>query len=133
VQSARVLKEERGSAVVQSVFAVVALVFLVLGVVQVAFSLYARNVVASSAHEGARAAIEFGRDPSEALAIAGDTVESAAGGLVDDLDVGVVSREVGDQRLVTVVVTGRLAQFGPVPFPMELTSRATAAREGVPE
>lgn len=123
---------ESGSAVVESIFAIVFLMFLVLGVIEVAFALYARNVVAASAHEGARAAIELGRDESDALAIARDTVRRAAGGLVDDLQVDADARRVGDLLLVTVKVGGTLRAFGPVPIPVPLSAVARTTRDAVP-
>jgi Flp pilus assembly protein TadG len=120
---------ERGSAAVESLFAMVVLILLVTGVIQVALALYARNVVDASAHEGARAAIERGRSPQEASHIARDTVASAAGGLVDGLRVDVASQTRGEQTLVVVRVNGRIRPFGPVPVTMPVSSMATAARE----
>jgi hypothetical protein len=120
---------EEGSAAVESVFSIVVLIFIVLGVVEVAFGLYARNVVAASAHEGARAAIERGRTPAEARAIAAATVRRAAGGLVDDLGVVIALQPAGDRMTVSVVVTGRAEPFGPIPWPMSLRAQARAARE----
>lgn len=120
-------RKESGSAAVESVVSIVILLFMVLAVVEIAFSLYARNVVAASAHEGARAAIERGRTTADAQAIAVETVRRAAGGLVTDLSVDVASQVLDDRSVVSVVVTGRVRPFGPVPVPMELRTSAHAS------
>ncbi|MEA2446535.1 MAG: hypothetical protein QOK47_172 [Actinomycetota bacterium] len=128
----RLLRSAQGSAPVETVFALTFVLLLVLGVIEVAFALYGRNVVMASAHEGARAAVEYGRSSEEAEAIARDTVRRAAGSLVDDLQVSV---SIGDQLGVSTVqvrVQGTVDAFGPVPFPMSVDSVATAAREGLP-
>jgi Flp pilus assembly protein TadG len=119
-------RREGGSAAVESLFAIVVLILLVTGVIQVALGLYARNVVAASAHEGARAAIERGRTIEEASAIARGTVEAAAGGLVDGLRIDVASQSIGDRQRIVVSVTGRVRPMGPVPVTMSLSSTATA-------
>jgi Flp pilus assembly protein TadG len=118
-----------GSAAVESVFSIALLMLMVLGVVEIAFTLYARNVVAASAHEGARAAIERGRTDAEARAVAEDTVRQSAGGLIDDLAVGVDTRADGDRSVVSVVVTGTVRPFGPVPLPVRLRSQSTLIGE----
>jgi hypothetical protein len=118
--------QERGAAPVEAVFGLVMLIVMVLGVVEIAFALYARNVVAASAHEGARAAAEVGRTPADAAATARSTVEHAAGGLVRDLQVATVVGA-GDRPELRVTVTGALKPFGPVPFPMHFRSVATVS------
>jgi Flp pilus assembly protein TadG len=123
---------DRGSAPVESIFAIVFILFLALGVIEVAFALYGRNVVMSSAHEGARAAVEYGRDPQQAAAIAEDTVRRAAGSLVDDLRVGVSTSDGGEVTTVQVRVQGVVDAFGPVPFPMPVDTTVSATREGLP-
>jgi hypothetical protein len=123
---------ERGSAPVESILAVVLLLILTLGAMEVVFALYGRNVLLSSAHEGARAAIELGRDPDDAVAIAERTVRLSAGGMVDRLDVSVGVAEEGDRSLVVVRVTGLVEPWGPVPLPIPVSARATASRAHVP-
>ncbi|MGH2747882.1 MAG: TadE/TadG family type IV pilus assembly protein [Actinomycetota bacterium] len=120
---------ERGSAPVEASFAIVILMLLALGVMEVALALYGRNVLISSAHEGARAAVERGRDPREADAIARRTVESAAGGLIDDLEVSVVEQQVGFISVIRVNVSGVVNSFGPVPLPIPVSTNASATRE----
>ena len=120
---------ERGSAAIESVVSIVLLVFMFLAVVEVAFSLYARNVIAASAHEGARAAVERGRSIAEAEAIALQTVHRSAGGLVEGLNVDVGVRASGDRSIVSVSVGGVLNAFGPVPVPMNFRTEAHAVAE----
>ena len=127
--TANEVRHERGSAVVESIFAIVILLILVLGTIEVAFALYARNVVAAAAHEGARAAIELGRNPADADAVASSTVRHAAGGLVENLDVHTAVQRRGTIALVTVKVSGVMKSFGPVPLPIPLSSTASVTRE----
>lgn len=127
------LLRDRGSAPVESIFAIVFILLLVLGVIEVAFALYGRNVLMSSAHEGARAAVEYGRSPQEAATIAQDTVRRAAGSLVDDLRVSVAVSEGSGPSIVRVRVQGIVDAFGPVPFPMPVDTTVSATREGLPE
>ena len=121
---------ERGSAPLESIFAIAFLMALALGVAQLALTLYGRNVVIASAHEGARAATELGRDVGEAEVIARRTTRSAAGSLVEDLDVVVSTQSDGDDLLVTVQLRGTLASIGPVPLPLPIDVSATSIRPG---
>ena len=123
---ARRLREENGAATLEMTFAILFLLFLSLGVIQTALTLYARNVVAASAHEGARAALERGRTHGEAAAIAQDVIRTATGRLVSDLDVGMSSRRTGNELSVTVVITGVVDRLGPIPVPIPLRAVATA-------
>jgi hypothetical protein len=135
VWAARLLstsRNARGSAPVDTVFALSILLFLVLGVVEVAFALYGRNVVAASAHEGARVAVELGRDPASAVAIARRSVIRSAGGLVEGLQVGVEVQASPSGEQVRVRVTGRLRPFGPVPLPLPVDAVATSSRHLAP-
>lgn len=120
---------ERGSVVVETVAAVVVLLFLVLGTIEVAFALYARNVVGAAAHEGARAAAQRGSEHGEASTVARDAVVRAAGGLVRDIRVETAVTAVGERSLVRVRVAGVIRAFGPVPLPIPLRSTATVTRE----
>jgi Flp pilus assembly protein TadG len=126
------LRHQTGSAPVETVFALAILLFLVLGTVQVAFALYGRNVVAASAHEGARAAIELGRNPADAIGVARRTVVRSAGGLVEGLRVGVRVDRAGAASIVRVRVTGRLKALGPVPLPLPVDTVATSTRHTAP-
>jgi hypothetical protein len=121
---------ERGSVLVESIFAIVFLMVMAMGVAQLALTLYGRNVVIASAHEGARAATELGRTVSEAEEIARRTTRSATGALVDDLDVQVLSEPIGDDTRITVRLSGRLTTIGPVPISVPIDTRATSVRPG---
>jgi hypothetical protein len=121
-------RNEGGSAVVESIFGILLIMVLVLGVVQVALGLYARNVVASAAHEGARAAIELGGSGPEASKIARQTVESSAGGVTRDLLVEAVRERSGERIAVRVHVEATLEPFGPIPVSFPVTSTATTSR-----
>lgn len=125
----RLLNDERGSAPLESVFAIVMLVVLTLGALQVAFALYARNVLASAAHEGVRAVVERGSVEDDARAVAAAVVERAAGGLVDDLRVDVTSVAQGARTITTVHVRGSTAPFGPVPVTLPLRATARSVSE----
>lgn len=125
----RLLKEERGSAPIESIFAIVLLVTLTLGALQVGFALYARNVVASAAHEGARALAERGALGGDAEAVARSVVRRSAGGLVEDVRVEVSAAARGAARVVNVDVHAATAPFGPVPVTVPLRASATAVVE----
>ena len=128
----RVLKPtsgEDGSAPVELTFAIVFLILLSLGAIQVGLTLYARNVVLSAAHEGARAAVELGRETSDASETARRYVERAAGGVVDDLRVSTSMIESRGRLFARVMVTGRLDVLGPVPVSIPVRTSATAGRE----
>lgn len=122
-------RRERGSVPIESTFAIILVLALVLGAVEVAFALYGRNVVLASAHEAARAGVEVGRTPEEAGAIAEDSARRSAGGLMDDLDVDVAFVDTPGRDVVRVRVRGKLKPLGPVPLPISIDTVATAARE----
>jgi Flp pilus assembly protein TadG len=129
---ARVQGAQAGSALLESIFALLLLLVLVLGAIQVAFVLYARNVVAAAAHEGARAAVELGRNADDARTVASEVVRSSAGGLVEQMEVAVSVQTVGDLSVVRVRVTGRLKSFGVVPVRIPVGSVATSVRREAP-
>ena len=116
---------ETGSTLVETVFALLFLCFLCFAVAQIAFTLYGRNVVMSSAHEAARAAVELGRTSSDAEDVARRTVVDAAGGIVRDLEVE-VTKTFAKPATVVVTVSGRLDSFGPLPtiVPVSVTTTA---------
>jgi Flp pilus assembly protein TadG len=120
---------ERGSAPLELTFAIVFLILLSLGAIQVGLTLYARNVVMSAAHEGARAAVELGRQSSDASETARRYVERAAGGVVDHLRVSTSTVEARGRLFVRVMVTGSLDVPGPVPVSIPVRTTGTAGRE----
>ena len=103
--------------------------FLALGVVLTALVLYGRNVVISSAHEGARAGIEIGRNPVDAANAARATVEESASGVVDDLVVDVSLTGSQDHPVMNVHVAARLDALGPIPVEIPVESTVTAPLE----
>jgi hypothetical protein len=121
--------DEDGSAPVELTFAIVVLMLLSLGVIQVGLTLYARNVVLSAAHEGARVAVELDRRASDASEAARRLVERAAGGIVDDLQVSASTLEAGERLVSRVIVSGRLDVPGPIPVSIPVRTAATASRE----
>jgi Flp pilus assembly protein TadG len=123
---------ERGSAPLETVFAIAFLLLLLLGAIEVVWALYGRNVLMSSAHEGARAALELGRSSSDAVTIATRSIEQSAGALVDELDVGVSTETLDGRSTVRVEVSGVLAPWGPVPMPLPVKSAATVSRSATP-
>jgi Flp pilus assembly protein TadG len=122
-------RREKGSAVVETVMAMLVLMFLVLGTIEVAFALYARNVVGAAAHEGARAAAELGRTRHDASSVARAAAVQSAGGLLRDLRVETTLSDAGTKEVVRVRVSGTLRPFGPVPLPVPLSASASVTRE----
>lgn len=102
------------------------LLTLLLGAVQVAFTLYSRNVVRAAAQEGARAAIERGAVAGSATSAARSTVARAAGGLLERVAVGVERGAIRGGELVSVTVVGRLRPIGPLPVYMPVRAVAHA-------
>ena len=123
---------EAGSAPIEFVFCAVFACFLLFGVIEVTFALYGRNVVASSAHEAARAAVELGGTGQDAEAIARRTVARAAGNLVQGYEVNVASTRTDDRVVVQVKVTGHLDPPGPLPIRVPVDVTASTQREAAP-
>ncbi len=109
------------------------LMVLTVGTIQVALTLYGRNVVQASAHEGLRAMVERGVTHSAGEIVATRTVQDSVGSLVQDLEVDVASTSAAGGRRVLVRVTARLRSLGPVPLSVPVTSAAEAFVEGEPE
>ena len=105
------------------------ILLLALGLVQTALTLYGRNVVISSAHEGLRTGVEVGRSPLDAARVARSTVEDAASGLVNRLVVDVSLTGSGDRPVLNVHVTARLDAFGPIPIEIPVETTAAASLE----
>ena len=126
------LADEDGSAVLESIFGILLVMTLVLGAVQVGLGLYARNVVAAAAHEGARAAIELGGSQRDAEAVARRTVEASAGGVTRDLIVDAIRERSGGSVAVRVRVRALLQPFGPLPVSLPVTTTARTSRAVVP-
>lgn len=126
------IANEEGAAPIEFIFASLFAMLLLFGVIEVAFGLYGRNVIASSAHEAARAAIELGGSTQDATAIARETVARSTGGLVDDYSVEVASERSNERVTVRVQVTGSLDPPGPLPIRIPVRLSATAVRGATP-
>lgn len=123
----RLLKtlDERGAAVIQLPVAMLLLMVLTIGLVQVSFTLYSRNVLAASAHEGARAAAENGRSLDDARVIATEVVRRATGKMTERLQVSVASSTVlGGGENVHVLVRAALRPWGVIPMSIPITVEA---------
>lgn len=120
---------QRGSAPVETIFAFVFVMTLALGVIQIAFSLYARNIVMTSTHEAARAAVERGRTEAEVHAIVRRVLGQGAGGVFRATRVEVVRHVEGTRLVVSVAVAGTIRSLGPFPASLPVTARAGAAGE----
>lgn len=119
-------KNERGSALIGSVAATVLILTLTLGVIQIVFTLYARNVIHASAYEGVRVAIELGASDGAAVDAASDFVTKSAGRLIDDLQVTVGRQETGGRVLVVLIASGSIRPVGllPVHLPVRVIARS---------
>jgi hypothetical protein len=123
---------EVGSAAVETTFALLICLVLVLGTIEVALSLYARNVVLSAAHEAARAAVEVGSDANAASIAAEQTVQRAAGGLIRGLDIRVSIREMAESRAALIRLSATVVPPGPLPFPFRIDAVGRAAQGAPP-
>jgi hypothetical protein len=119
---------ERGSALVESVGAIVVLLVMVLGVIQVSLALYGRNVLISSVHDAARAAVEREAHISEARGVARRVIERAAGGLLHELELMVdITSE--DPPVVIIRADAVIRAPGPIPLPLPVSATARGIRE----
>lgn len=121
--------DQRGSAVVESLFGIFVLLFLVVGTIQVALTVYARNVVMAAVHDGARAAVEIGASGSDSTRVARDVIRGSAGSLVSDLGVVTETDSSFGRYVVRVVARGRLDVPGPIPVDIPVTVDASSSRE----
>ena len=121
--------EERGSAVVESLGGVFLLLLLALGTIQVALTLYARNVVQAAVHDGSRAMVEVRGTGTDADALVRTVIERSAGGLLDDLHVETAADEIADRLRVRVRATGTLRPPGPIPLELPISVVSTSSRE----
>lgn len=107
--------DDRGSAVVEFVLVSVLVVFIILGLLQVAFALYVRNTLVAAATEGARFGAASGRTPDDAALHTERLIEmTMPAGYADDVTAG--TDEVAGVSTVVVEVHAALpvlAWFGP--------------------
>lgn len=114
---------------VESIFGMTMLLFLALGTIQVALTLYARNVVQAAVHDGSRAVVEIRGSSSDAEGVARAVIERSAGSLLEGLDVETSVLETADRFVVRVRATGKLAAPGPIPIDLPITVGSTSTRE----
>jgi hypothetical protein len=106
---------------------------LAVGAVQVALALYGRNVVASTAHEAARAGVERGATASDAEDLAVSTATKAGGRLIRGLAVSAAAADRLRTRTVEVRITGTIDVLGPLPIPVPVDVTARASTESIVE
>jgi Flp pilus assembly protein TadG len=105
------MARERGAAVVDFVLALVVLVPLFLGILQVALVMQVRNTLAAAASEGARVAATADRGPGDGVAATREQIgEAIAGRYADDVDAHPVS--IGGAPGVEVTVRARVPALG---------------------
>lgn len=118
---------EAGSAAVDFVLTMLLVVPLVLGIAQVALVLHVRNVVTSSASEGARVAARSGAAPADGAARARELIARSVGArYADDVSVHRGSTAAGDVIVVEVAAeVPALGLFGPA-VPLRVRAHAVA-------
>lgn len=121
-------RDQRGSALIDLTFAILVLVPLVLGLIQLALVLHVRATLAAAASEGARLAATADREPGDGLALTRRQIDGAlAARFADDVDVRRV--EVQGAPGVEVVVHASVPALGLGGPAVELTVRGRAVEE----
>lgn len=130
------LRSDAGAAVVDFVFLAVLLVFLLLGVLQVAVYFYARNVIAASAADGARYGAAAGVDPGaggpRATELVGEGLDAADASAIRCI--GIPGRDPASGLAVeTVRCEGRIRLlFSPLHLPLTIAVTSSVLKEHVP-
>lgn len=126
---ARVLRGERGSAVVEFTLVGVLLTVLFLGLLQLGLALHVRNTLAASAAEGARVAANADRSPADGAAAARELIRDS---LADSFASGVTSgfETVDGVPTVYVQVDATLPVVGLLGPPRAIRLRGHALEEG---
>lgn len=122
---------ERGSAIVDFVLALVVLIPLVLGIVQVALVLHVRNTLTSAASEGARQAATLDRGPADGVARTRAEIDGAIGGRFAR-DVSARQAQVAGAPGVVVTVTATVPPLGLWGPGVPLTVTGSAIEEVAP-
>lgn len=119
---------ERGSAIAEFTMVAALLVVLAIGVLQLALTLYVRNVVLSGASEGARVAARADATGADGVARAEELIGSS---LMPGYAQDVVAAEevVGGVRVVRVTVTAPLPVIGLLGPAGALTVSGRAVKE----
>lgn len=117
--------DERGSAVVEFVLVGALLTMLTLGVLQLGFAIYVRNVVHDAAVEGAYHAALADVPEAEGAARAGELIARAVGDAYGH-EASVTTAVVGgtESAVVTVRATLPLAGLLGLPRALEVSARA---------
>jgi Flp pilus assembly protein TadG len=103
-------RSDSGNASVEFLLVSILVVALALGVIQLAFALHVRNVLISSAHEGAHYAALADRTPSEGAQRTESLVSSALGGV--NASVSAQPDNIGGAPAVAVTVVARVPLIG---------------------
>ena len=107
------LRDDRGSAVVEFVLVGMMLTFLTLAVLQLALALHVRNTVLDAAAEGARFGALADNTPGDGVGRAIDLISSAIGPEYAG-DVSVSAGEWMGYPAITVTVRTTLPVLGPI-------------------
>ena len=101
------------------------LTVLTLGVLQLAFAVYVRNVVHDAAVEGAYHGALADTEPADGAARTARLIDTAVGGALDaEVSAAAVEGGAGPEVQVTVVATLPLVGLLGVPAGMEVTAHA---------
>ncbi|MDT4939472.1 MAG: hypothetical protein QOG80_3143 [Pseudonocardiales bacterium] len=127
--------DDRGASVVEFVLIATLLVFLLFAVMQVGLYVYARNIAAAAAADGARYAAASGVEPPAGAHRADDLMRSGLHGVAAAIpclgSAGVDA--VSGLTTTTVECHGRLrASFLPLAFPLRIDVLSSALRERAP-
>ena len=123
---------DRGSSVVEFTLVSVLLVALFLGILQLAIVLHTRNVLVSSAQEGARYAANADRSPADGALRTRQAIGEALGtGVRDRMTVTPLPADLtGPAPVVGMEVSGPVPVFFLPVGPIRLTVRGHAVDEG---
>ena len=117
--------DDTGSAPVEFVLVGLLLTVLTLGVLQLAFAVYVRNVVHDAAVEGAYHGALADTEPADGAARTARLIDTAVGGALDaEVSAAAVEGGAGPEVQVTVVATLPLVGLLGVPAGMEVTAHA---------
>lgn len=109
----RLLRDERGASPVEFVLIGTLLTTLFLALVQLGIALYVRNVVVSSAAEGARYGANANRTVADGVERTRRLIDEALPGSIDPEVTGRLTTSAdGSLQLVEISVSARLPVFG---------------------
>lgn len=124
------MTRERGAAVVDFVLALLVLVPLFLGILQVALVMQVRNTLAAAASEGARVAATADRGPGAGIAATREQIgEAIAGRYAENVSVHPVSIDGAPGVEVTVRARVPALGLGGPAIELEVSGRAVEEPE----